>query len=130
VPTPNVDCPCAHACAQIQGPSGKALFQWTANTTGRIDFYICALSFGTNAVGERQRIGATLSVYQNGQFIWCARAPAHDHRPCQLSGCLTEFVACRAACFLSAAAAVCLPDQRCCCYAACLVEALRAVWLP
>ena len=56
--------------AQIQGPSGKALFQYYANDTTHLDFYICALSFGKNAVGDRQRIGATLSVYQNGQFIW------------------------------------------------------------
>ena len=64
----------------------QALFQWTANFTGRIDFYICALSFGKNAVGERQRIGATLSVYQNGQFIWCARARC-SQRACACLRC-------------------------------------------
>ena len=37
-----------------------------------MDFYICALSFGQNAIGQRQRIGATVSVYLNGTFIWCA----------------------------------------------------------
>lgn len=55
---------------QIQSPSGKALFEWTATRNGKVDFYICALSFGTNAIGERQRIGATVSVYQDGTFIW------------------------------------------------------------
>lgn len=40
--------------------------------TSFVDFYICALDFGKNLVGQRQRIGATVSVYQNGQFIWCA----------------------------------------------------------
>ena len=61
---------CSVAHAQIEGPSGKALFQYYTNETTQLDFYICALSFGKNAVGDRQRIGATLSVYQNGQFIW------------------------------------------------------------
>jgi hypothetical protein len=60
---------------QIMSPSGKALFQWTSDRTGTIDFYICALSFGNNALGERQRIGATVSVYKDGEFIWCA--PSH-----------------------------------------------------
>lgn len=64
---------CAGMCTQITSPSGKALFQWRATKDGSVDFYICALSFGKNAIGQRQRIGATVSVYQNGTFIWCAR---------------------------------------------------------
>lgn len=63
------------AAAQIKSPSGKALFQHSAASTAFVDFYICALNFGKNLVGQRQRIGATVSVYQNGQFIWCAPAP-------------------------------------------------------
>ena len=59
-------------CVQISSPSGKALFQWVANETTQVDFYICALSFGKNDLGERQRIGATVSIYLNGTFVWCA----------------------------------------------------------
>ncbi len=55
---------------QISSPSGKALFQWMANETTQVDFYICALSFGQNDLGERQRIGATVSIYLNGTFVW------------------------------------------------------------
>lgn len=61
-----------HGCTQITSPSGKALFQWRAEEDGSVDFYICALSFGQNAIGQRQRIGATVSVYLNGTFVWCA----------------------------------------------------------
>ena len=57
-------------CVQISSPSGKALFQWHANETRLVDFYICALSFGKNDLGERQRIGATVSIYLNGTFVW------------------------------------------------------------
>ena len=59
---------------QISSPSGKALFQWVANETTQVDFYICALSFGKNDLGERQRIGATVSIYLNGTFVWCFQA--------------------------------------------------------
>lgn len=59
-----------YVCMQISSPSGKALFQWMANETGTVDFYICALSFGQNDLGERQRIGATVSIYLNGTFVW------------------------------------------------------------
>ena len=61
---------------QISSPSGKALFQWVANETSQVDFYICALSFGKNDLGERQRIGATVSIYLNGTFVWCALSSA------------------------------------------------------
>ncbi|KAK9917572.1 hypothetical protein WJX75_005898 [Coccomyxa subellipsoidea] len=60
----------AEVGAPITSPSGKALFQWRATKDGSVDFYICALSFGQNAIGQRQRIGATVSVYLNGTFIW------------------------------------------------------------
>ncbi|BDA50643.1 probable lysyl endopeptidase at N-terminal half [Coccomyxa sp. Obi] len=60
----------AEVGAPITSPSGKALFQWRAAQDGAVDFYICALSFGKNAIGQRQRIGATVSVYLNGTFIW------------------------------------------------------------
>ena len=65
---------CPHV--QISSPSGKALFQWVANETAQVDFYICALSFGKNDLGERQRIGATVSIYLNGTFVWCALSSA------------------------------------------------------
>ncbi|EIE20478.1 trypsin-like serine protease [Coccomyxa subellipsoidea C-169] len=60
----------AEVGAPITSPSGKALFQWRAEEDGSVDFYICALSFGQNAIGQRQRIGATVSVYLNGTFVW------------------------------------------------------------
>lgn len=74
---------CAGVCSQITSPSGKALFQWRALQDGLVDFYICALSFGKNAIGQRQRIGATVSVYLNGTFIWCA----HSISCCELDIC-------------------------------------------
>ena len=67
---------CEFHCLQISSPSGKALFQWVANETTQVDFYICALSFGKNDLGERQRIGATVSIYLNGTFVWCAPSSA------------------------------------------------------
>ena len=71
---------CPHV--QISSPSGKALFQWVANETAQVDFYICALSFGKNDLGERQRIGATVSIYLNGTFVWCAFS---FQQPCRLA---------------------------------------------
>lgn len=60
-----------------------------------MDFYICALSFGQNAIGQRQRIGATVSVYLNGTFVLCvlligfSPLGTYEEAPCAyLSSCL------------------------------------------
>ena len=64
---------------QIYTPSGKAIVQYTPPHDMVLDFYICSFNFGQThlphrpgVANARQRIGTTISVYENMTFVWYA----------------------------------------------------------